>query len=57
MSGSSAIAIPTERPNWLFAGSLRSGQWAAAIMSLIQTARMDGHDPTLIEGRTDSEGD
>ncbi|WP_141124020.1 transposase domain-containing protein, partial [Pseudomonas borbori] len=33
------------RSNWLFAGSLRSGKRAAAIMSLIQTARMNGHDP------------
>jgi hypothetical protein len=29
----------------LFAGSLRSGKRAAAIMSLIQSARMNGHDP------------
>lgn len=34
-----------ERSNWLFAGSLRSGKRAAAIMSLIQSARLDGHDP------------
>jgi transposase len=33
------------RSNWLFAGSLRSGKPAAAIMSLIQSARMNGHDP------------
>ncbi len=33
------------RANWLFAGSLRAGQRAAAIMSLIQSARMNGHDP------------
>ncbi|EPL3136813.1 MULTISPECIES: IS66 family transposase [Pseudomonas] len=33
------------RANWLFAGSLRSGKRAAAIMSLIQSARMNGHDP------------
>ena len=33
------------RKNWLFAGSLRSGKRAAAIMSLIQSARMNGHDP------------
>ena len=33
------------RSNWLFAGSLRSGKRAAAIMSLIQSARMNGHDP------------
>ena len=33
------------RSNWLFAGSLRSGQRAAAIMSLIQSAKLNGHDP------------
>ena len=33
------------RSNWLFAGSLRSGKRAAAIMSLIQCARLNGHDP------------
>lgn len=33
------------RSNWLFAGSLRSGRRAAAVMSLIQSARMNGHDP------------
>ncbi|ANN73093.1 IS66 family transposase [Bordetella bronchialis] len=33
------------RANWLFAGSLRGGQRAAAIMSLIQSARLNGHDP------------
>lgn len=33
------------RKNWLFAGSLRSGQRAAAIMSLIQTAKLNGHEP------------
>jgi hypothetical protein len=32
------------RANWLFAGSLRSGQRAAAIMSLIQSAKINGHD-------------
>jgi hypothetical protein len=29
----------------LFAESLRSGKRAVAIMSLIQSARMNGHDP------------
>jgi transposase len=29
----------------LFANSLRSGKRAAAIMSLIQSARLNGHDP------------
>jgi hypothetical protein len=33
------------RKNWLFAGSLRSGKRAAAIMSLIQSARLNDHDP------------
>ena len=33
------------RSNWLFAGSLRSGQRAAAMMSLIQSAKLNGHDP------------
>ena len=33
------------KKNWLFAGSLRAGQRAAAVMSLIQSARMNGHDP------------
>jgi len=35
------------RSNWLFAGSLRSGQRAAAVMSLIQSARMNGLDPYI----------
>ncbi|WP_245153833.1 IS66 family transposase [Allopusillimonas ginsengisoli] len=33
------------RRNWLFAGSLRGGQRAAAVMSLIQSAKLNGHDP------------
>ena len=37
--------IATGRKNWLFAGSLRAGQRAAAIMSLIQSAKLNGHDP------------
>ena len=37
--------IAIGRANWLFAGSLRAGQRAAAVMSLIQSARMNGHDP------------
>ena len=37
--------IAIGRSNWLFAGSLRAGKRAAAIMSLIQSARMNGHDP------------
>jgi hypothetical protein len=37
--------IALGRSNWLFAGSLRAGQRAAAVMSLIQSAKMNGHDP------------
>jgi transposase len=33
------------RSNWLFAGSLHAGQRAANIMSLIQSAKVNGHDP------------
>lgn len=33
------------RSNWLFAGSLRSGQRGAASMTLIQSASLNGHDP------------
>jgi hypothetical protein len=33
------------RKNWLYIGSLRSGQRAAALMSLIQSAKLNGHDP------------
>ena len=32
------------RANWLFAGSLRAGQRAAAIMTLVHSARLNGHD-------------
>ncbi|TCS34307.1 IS66 family transposase [Reinekea marinisedimentorum] len=35
------------RNNWLFAGSLRSGQRAANVMSLIQSAKLNGHDPYM----------
>jgi transposase len=37
--------IAIGRQNWLFAGSLRAGRRAAAIMSLIQSAKLNGHDP------------
>jgi transposase len=37
--------IALGRHNWLFAGSLRAGQRAAAIMSLIGSAKMNGLDP------------
>ena len=37
--------IAIGRNNWLFAGSLRAGQRAAAVMSLIQSAKLNGHHP------------
>ena len=37
--------IAIGRSNWLFAGSLRAGQRAAAIMSVLHTARINGHEP------------
>ena len=33
------------RKNWLFAGSVRSGQRAANVMTLIQSAKINGLDP------------
>lgn len=36
--------IAIGRSNWLFAGGLRAGQRAAAVMSLIHSARLNGHD-------------
>ncbi len=37
--------IALGRSNWLFAGSLRAGQRAAAVMSLIRSAKLNGHSP------------
>jgi transposase len=37
--------IAIGRNNWLFAGSLRAGQRAVAVMSLVQSARLNGLDP------------
>ena len=37
--------IALGRTNWLFAGSLRAGQRTAAAMGLIQSAKLNGHDP------------
>ncbi|MEI8266265.1 MAG: transposase domain-containing protein, partial [Betaproteobacteria bacterium] len=39
------MPIAIGRYNWLFAGSLRAGQRAAAVTSLVHSARMNGHDP------------
>jgi hypothetical protein len=37
--------IAIGRSNWLFAGSLRAGKRAAAVMSLVHSARLNAHDP------------
>jgi len=37
--------IAIGRSNWLFAGSLRAGKRAAAVMSLVHSARINGLDP------------
>ena len=37
--------IAIGRSNWLFAGSLRAGKRAAAVISLVQSAKLNGHDP------------
>jgi transposase len=42
--------IATGRKNWLFAGSLRAGQRAAAVMSLVHSAKLNGHDLRILEG-------
>lgn len=34
-----------QQGNWLFAGSARAGRRQAAVMSLIQSAKLNGHDP------------
>lgn len=38
-------AIALGRQNWLFAGSLRAGQRTAAVMSMVRSARLNGHEP------------
>lgn len=37
--------IALGRQNWLFAGSLRAGKRAAAVMSLVHSAKLNGLDP------------
>ena len=37
--------IALGRANWLFAGSLRAGQRAAAVMSLVHSAKLNGLEP------------
>jgi transposase len=43
--GQNDCVMALGRSNWLFAGSLRAGQRAAAVMSLIQSAKLNGRDP------------
>ena len=35
------VSVAMGRSNWLFAGSLRAGKRAAAIMSLLQSAKLN----------------
>ena len=37
--------IALGRSNWLFAGSLRAGKRAAAVMSTVHSAKINGHAP------------
>jgi hypothetical protein len=39
--------IALGRKNWLFAGSLLTAKRTAAIMSMIQSAKLNGHDPLV----------
>lgn len=39
--------VAVGRKNGLFAGSLRAGQRMAAILSLRETAKLNGHDPSI----------
>ena len=34
-----------KRKNWLFVGSQLAGERAAVLMSLIESAKLNGHDP------------
>ena len=43
--------VAVGRSNWLFAGSLRAGQRAAAVMSLLHSAKLNGLEP--YQGRVD----
>jgi len=41
----SLVAVLGERKSWLFAGSDRGGERAALMLTLIQTAKLNGVDP------------
>ena len=38
-------AAAHKRKNWLFVGSQSAGERAAVLMSLIESAKLNGHDP------------
>ena len=40
-------SIALGKKNWLFAGSERAGIWAAAIQTLLGTAKLNGIDPAI----------
>jgi hypothetical protein len=42
--------IALGRADWLCAGGVRAGQRAAAIMSLIGSAKVNGPDPCQLDG-------
>ncbi|HEY0209409.1 IS66 family transposase, partial [Acerihabitans sp.] len=39
--------VAVGRKNWFFAGSLRAGQRMAVILSLLETAKLNGQDPYI----------
>ena len=45
LGGNQIRPIAIGRSNWLFAGSLRAGKRVAAIMSLVHSTKLNGHDP------------
>ena len=38
------FGLTLERKNWLFVGSQQAGERAANLMSLIESAKLNGHD-------------
>jgi hypothetical protein len=44
------------KKNWLFAGSERAGKRAAAIQTLLGTAKLNGLDPAAWKEYTEVEG-
>ena len=44
-AGNPIRPLAAGRKNWLFAGSQWAGECAAVLMSLIESAKLNGHDP------------